>query len=796
MSAKSCVLFPGQGSQIVGMGKDYFNLFPHHLNEADEILGYSVKDLCLNDPQKQLRNTYFTQPALFLVNSLMYLKYIEEHNRPDYFAGHSLGEFNALFAANVFDFATGLKIVKKRGELMSQAKEGGMAAVIGLSIDEIQNVLETEGIKNIFIANINSSSQIVLSGDKSTIVNSENLFLKKGANRYIVLQVGGAFHTPFMQEAQDEFEIFLKQFNLRAPENKVISNKTAKPYEDEKVQLLLASQITNSVKWNETIQYLLIQDVENFIEIGPGKVLTGLVETIKRESTIEKLKEIKLQYGENLFKNENNIVSNQKNGTIIQNGYSKARLIEPENVAFNHKIVVKSESLGSDLFKKRYRVKWAYVAGSMYKGISSTEMVIRMAKSGLIGYIGTGGLSQQLIEEHIIYLQEKLGYLPFGLNLLHNHENQKKEEELVNLYLKYGIKNIEASAFIQISGALVLFRIKNLRKDSNGKIIIQNNIIAKVSRPEVAELFIQPPAKSIVDNLLEAGKITKEEAELSQFIPMSHDICVESDSGGHTDQGMPFVLLPSIIKLKALLNAKYNYDEPVLVGAAGGIGTPEAITAALILGADFFLTGSINQCTVEAGISNEVKDILQTIDAQDTTLAPAGDMFEMGSKVQVLKKGVLFPSRANKLYELYRRYNSIEEIDELTKEQIQTRYFKKTFEQVWDETRQYHLNKNSQEIARAENNPKYKMALIFKWYFNYSTTLSLKGTFDDKVNYQVHCGPALGAFNQFVKNTDLEDWRNRHVDDIAHLLLNKAAELLSNQMNKFLSNDNEQTRLS
>lgn len=224
---------------------------------------------------------------------------------------------------------------------------------------------------------------------------------------------------------------------------------------------------------------------------------------------------------------------------------------------------------------------------------------------------------------------------------------------------------------------------------------------------------------------------------------------------------------------------KYRYQKKILLGAAGGIGTPEAAAAAFILGADFILTGSINQCTVEAATSEAVKDLLQQINVQDTEYVPAGDMFELGAKVQVMKKGLFFPARANKLFELYRRYNSIDEIDEKTKKQIEEKYFKRSFEKVFEECKSFY---SANEIEKAEQNPKHKMALIFRWYFGYSTNLALNGSKESRVDYQIHCGPALGAFNQWVKGSDKENWRNRHVDEIGKMIMAETAKLLSQRI--------------
>lgn len=198
--------------------------------------------------------------------------------------------------------------------------------------------------------------------------------------------------------------------------------------------------------------------------------------------------------------------------------------------------------------------------------------------------------------------------------------------------------------------------------------------------------------------------------------------------------------------------------------------------AAFVLGADFILTGSINQCTAEASTSDRVKDLLQQINVQDTVYAPAGDMFESGSKVQVLKKGVFFPARANKLHDLYQRYDSLSDIDQKTLTQIEEKYFKRSIDQVYEDIKSYQPLK---EIEKAERNPKHKMALIFRWYFRYSSDLAIRGSGESKVDYQIHCGPALGAFNQWVKGTELENWRNRHVGEIGEKLMTETAQLLN-----------------
>lgn len=203
------------------------------------------------------------------------------------------------------------------------------------------------------------------------------------------------------------------------------------------------------------------------------------------------------------------------------------------------------------------------------------------------------------------------------------------------------------------------------------------------------------------------------------------------------------------------------------------------MAAAFVLGADFVLTGSVNQCSVEAGTSDAVKDLLAGLDVQDTAYAPAGDMFELGARVQVVRKATMFAARGNKLYQLYRQYDAWESIDETTRRVVEETYFQRPFAQVWEEARAHHLARGrGREIEKAERSPKQRMALTFRWYFARSVTWALEGDPAQRVNFQIQCGPAIGAFNHHVRGTPMEDWRDRHVDAIAEALMTGAAEVL------------------
>ena len=274
-------VFPGQGSQKIGMGKGLFEMYPELTEQVDHLLGHSIKQLCLEDPNGLLNKTHYTQPALFTVNALTYLKQMETSSqKPDFVAGHSLGEYNALFAAEAFDFTTGFRLVKKRGEIMAKVRGGGMAAVVGIDPERIQEILTKSGCDSIDIANFNSPKQTVISGLKTDIEKVSDYFENAGA-MFIPLKVSGAFHSRYMKDPQDEFDEFVNNFNFKRPKIPVISNYEALPYHDNIAENLV-QQISNPVRWTECVQYLLRQDQPEFEEIGPGRVLTGLINQIRR----------------------------------------------------------------------------------------------------------------------------------------------------------------------------------------------------------------------------------------------------------------------------------------------------------------------------------------------------------------------------------------------------------------------------------------------------------------------------------------------------------------------------------
>lgn len=755
----AAVVFAGQGSQIKGMGLDLFARFPDMRAQADCILGYSVVDMCRDDPGEKLSDTRFTQPLVFCVNAMAYRAYREEHSAPAFLAGHSLGEMNALLAAGVMDFETGLRVVQQRATLMAETTAGAMAAVIGLDRGAIENALAQNGLDRVDLANINTSQQLVISGAAEQLAKARSVMEEAGAKACIPLPVSGAFHSRLMQVAEHSFHRFLQGITLQPPTIPVISNVNAQPYAPDDIAGQISRLLSRSVDWVGCVTYMLDHGVTDFVELSPKPVLSGMVREIRAA-----YQPLAPQRAE-----EAQVVPKEK--------MPVAPVQQPSAPKLGTKHM-RAETLGSHRFRAVHNTRYAHICGGMVHGIASVGMVAACAEAGILSFFGTGGLSPDRVEQAIIDLQRRLGDdAPFGFNLL----NGSNEAANIDLFLRYGIHTIEASAFVQVTPDLVRYRLTGLSRDGGG-VHIGHKIVAKLSRPEVARSFLAPAPVAIVQDLLARHLITPEMADLAAKVPMADDICVESDSGGHTDQGNATVLIPAIRRQRDLAQREYGYADPVRIGAGGGVGTPEAAVSALVLGAQFTLTGSINQCTVEAGTSGLVKEMLAACEVQDTTYAPAGDMFEIGARVQVLRRGLLFPARANRLFDLYIQHDSLEAIPPKVREQIEIKYFQRSFDDVWHDCQEYWP---ADVIDHALRMPKQRMAYVFRWYFGLSGRLALQGDASRKVDFQIHCGPAMGAFNQWVTGTDLEGPQNRSVEQVNRALLDATADRLGQLINDF-----------
>lgn len=289
-------LFPGQGSQSLGMGKDLAEAFPaagHIFELADKLLGFSLSDIAWNGPEEELNDTINTQPALF-VHSMAVLEVLRElhpHLMPVFTAGHSMGELSALVAAQALDFKDALLLVRRRGELMKRAGDlspGGMAAVLGLDIPTLEQICaESSRPDNgeiVLVANDNCPGQVVISGSKAAVERALSAAQTAGARKAVPLPISIAAHSPLMEHSQQDFNLAVGAAPLRNPQAPIIGNITARPLTTAfEIQQDLEGQLTNRVRWTESIQFMVAEGVNVFLELGAGSVLVGLLKRIDRQ---------------------------------------------------------------------------------------------------------------------------------------------------------------------------------------------------------------------------------------------------------------------------------------------------------------------------------------------------------------------------------------------------------------------------------------------------------------------------------------------------------------------------------
>jgi len=408
-------------------------------------------------------------------------------------------------------------------------------------------------------------------------------------------------------------------------------------------------------------------------------------------------------------------------------------------------------SLGDPTFAADHGLRFNYVAGAMAGGIASVELVQAMARGGMLGFFGAAGLPFAEIDTAIERLSTTLLDRPWGANLIHSPYEPQLEASVADLYIRRGVGLVSASAYLDLTLPLLRYRLHGIERRADGRVVTPHRVVAKVSRVEVAEKFLSPAPTALLKALVEAGDLSPAQAELAETLPVATDLTVEADSGGHTDNRPALTLLPTMISLRDRMQRQHGFAVMPRVGAAGGIGTPHAAAAAFAMGAAFIVTGTINQACIEAGTSDDVRQMLAEAGQADVAMAPAADMFEMGVELQVLRRG--------------------------TRQSAEKTIFRRPLSEVWSETQTFWAGRDEAQIERAQRDPKHKMALCFRWYLGQASRWANQGVADRKADYQIWCGPAIGAFNEWTRGSFLQDWERRRVAPVALNLLHGAAVL-------------------
>lgn len=441
---------------------------------------------------------------------------------------------------------------------------------------------------------------------------------------------------------------------------------------------------------------------------------------------------------------------------------------------------VYAEWLGDRGFCEEHGTRFPYVTGSMATGIASPDLVCASARAGFLAFYGTGGLDLAQSERGLDAIAHRLSDCPgaaWGANLIHSPDRPGLEDALVDAYLARGVSRIEASAFMGLAPSVVRYATVGLRCDAQGRILRPHRVMAKVSRPEVARHFLQPPPAAMLADLARAGAVSNDEARLSALLPVADDVTCEADSGGHTDRRPLAVLLPVIRRLRDELSPPEGWPRPIRIGAAGGLADPAGVAAAFALGADYVVTGTVNQLARESGTSDAARAMLAAAGLADVTMAPAADMFELGVDVQVLRRGTLFPQRARKLYELYRSYASLDQLPDDVRALLEREIFRADLDDIWRECETFWSARDPQSLARASRDAHHRMALVFRWYLGQTTRWAREGAGDRQQDYQIWCGPGIGAFNAWTAGTPLANPSERTVVSIGLNLLAGAVRL-------------------
>ncbi|GAA3463425.1 PfaD family polyunsaturated fatty acid/polyketide biosynthesis protein [Saccharothrix longispora] len=437
---------------------------------------------------------------------------------------------------------------------------------------------------------------------------------------------------------------------------------------------------------------------------------------------------------------------------------------------------VPPERLGDSGFARHHGTRFPLMAGSMAHGIASVALVTAMARAGFLASYGAAAVPLRDVGAAVARLAREIPGLPFAVNFIHDGRDERGMVELIRCLTRHRVRCLEVSGNMLISKEVLHYRLSGITEDRSGAVVPANRLIAKVAHPDIALRFLRPVDRAQVDELVAEGRLTADEARLAERLPLADDITVEADSGGHTDGRPLAVLFPAIVALRDQVQRQHRYAAPVRIGAAGGIGTPHAALAAFALGAAYVVTGSINQACVEAGTSDAARRMLAAAGITDFESAPSPVAFEAGTTVQVLRAASRFPVHARRLHQLYEHHDGLDALPAQERDRLE-RVFRYDLDEVWRQAVEHKMTTDPAAVTRATADPKRAMAMVFRWYLAMSSRWAVAGEPDREADYQIWCGPAMGAFNDWVRGSHLEQWSNRRVAEVNRHLLRGAAHL-------------------
>ena len=722
-------LFPGQGSQRRGMGAELFDFYPDLVSAADDILGYSVREAC--ESGGRLSDTSYVQPLMFVVNALYLRRALGQSPPPDYLAGHSLGEISALYAAGCMDFATGLDLVRRRGALMAACPPGAMMAVLGVPVERVEELIASRGLTAIDIANHNLPDQIVVAGPQAQISQLADVIDELPVGRTTKLNVSVAAHSRHMRPAVAEFTDVLGRIHFAAPRTPVFSAVTGELHEAPAVARRLGEQLTGQVRWWQVMVALSRAGVDHVLEVGPGEVLARMWQ----------------RAGDRL-----------PGPDRLTRTPTPAPRPAPVLAADDHHWV---SALGAPQVASAYRLRLPYLVDALPDGVSGPAMLQRLAGAGLFGFLGTFGVPEAQVAADVGDLGTEDIRGRWGIELPAERLDHGRTRAIVSLAMDAGVSHAVTAGWAGVSPQIVRWRFAGL--SSGGE---PRRLLVRVTGSRQAEAFLRPAPAELIAQLIRSGQLDPAEASLARRLPVATEIFVQPEPGG----GMSVSLLMSV--LRATRDA--GQRGPVGVG---GIGTPDEVASAVLLGADFLVTGAINACTPQARTSEAAKDLLATVTMADTVLAPSAELFRLGGRAHMVRKATLFPARAAHLHDLQLAGTAPADLSAATRQMLESDYFGEPLDRVMR--------------SGSGPNAEPRMTDVLARYFDLGTQAALAGRTEQRLNWHIPCGPEMGAFNLAIGDLGLADWRARDVDVVAERLTEAGARMLDRRLRDVLRRTGE-----